>query len=239
MLLFIDESGDLGFDFDKRGTSTHFAITALVLESHGSRKILEKGVERTLKNKINIGKRAKDPTKELKGHKTSIEVKQYLWRQIQACDFSLYVICVRKCDLPAHLRGHQERTYNYLARLIVEKIPLDRADSSVHVEIDKSKNSAERQIFNAYLGKHIEARLNPRVGLTMLHVKSEDSKAIQAVDMLCWGITRKYALGDSTWYDSFRERIALEICDPFETTRGADGQRPLEKSTLAGQNPEA
>lgn len=228
MLLFIDESGDLGFDLEKRGTSSHFVITALVLEDHGDRKILEKGVERTLKNRINVGKKGKNPTLELKGHKTSIEVKRYFWRQVLKCKFGLYVLCLKKSGVPSHLRAGPERLYNYLARLVVDSIPLHRAASSVHVEIDRSKGGAEREIFDAYLRQHIEARIDPRVRLSMYHARSEQSKSIQAADMFCWGVARKYWADDSAWYDVFRERIAAELCDPFETSRGADEQRPLE-----------
>ena len=90
MLIFIDETGDLGFDFTKKGTSSHFVITALVLSDHHQRKALENGVARTIRRKINVGKKAKKrPAQELKGRRTSLEVKQYFWRQVEGLGFRL------------------------------------------------------------------------------------------------------------------------------------------------------
>jgi hypothetical protein len=75
MLIFIDETGDLGFDFSKPGTSSHFVITALVLAQDKLRKALEGAVARTIKNKMNVGKRGKKkPTAELKGRATVLPI---------------------------------------------------------------------------------------------------------------------------------------------------------------------
>jgi len=43
--IFLDESGDLGFNFKKKGTSDFFIITFLFLDE--SKKSLEKIVKRT------------------------------------------------------------------------------------------------------------------------------------------------------------------------------------------------
>lgn len=211
MLIFIDETGNLGFDFSKKGTSSHFVITALVLADQPQRRALEKAVERTLKNKVNVGKKVKKhPVHELKGRDTAFAVKEYFWRQVQAVPFTLYAIALNKERGYPALQQQKERLYNYLARLLIDRIPLDPCGPTVHVEIDKSKGRRERTEFNAYLEHHLKGRIAPKVPLSIYHMLSEQSKAIQATDLFSWGIARKYERGDQAWYDVFCQGIAFE-----------------------------
>jgi hypothetical protein len=57
MHIYLDESGDLGFEFQNKNPSSHFIITLLVCENQESAKIIKKAVEKTLKNKINAKKK--------------------------------------------------------------------------------------------------------------------------------------------------------------------------------------
>jgi hydroxymethylpyrimidine/phosphomethylpyrimidine kinase len=69
MFIFVDESGDLGFDFTKKGTSSHFAITLLVCKNQDVVKSFNQAVKRTLKNKL---KAKRKNIFELKGWDTTI-----------------------------------------------------------------------------------------------------------------------------------------------------------------------
>lgn len=212
MLIFIDETGDLGFDFTKRGTSSHFVITALVVAEHAQRRALEKAVARTLRKKVNVGKKGKkQPVHELKGRKTSPEVKRYFLREAQKVPLRLYSVALNKERVYPELQRQKERLYNFVARLLVDQIPIEEAAGSLHVEIDKSKGRRERQEFNLYLQQHIKARLAPTVRLSIYHMLSEESKGIQAADMFSWGIARKYTRGDTAWYELFKGAIAYEL----------------------------
>jgi hypothetical protein len=53
MFIYLDESGDLGFDFTKSKTTRHFVITLLVCDGRSVHVQFEKAVRRTLKNKLN------------------------------------------------------------------------------------------------------------------------------------------------------------------------------------------
>lgn len=54
MIIFLDESGDLGFDFSRKKTTKKFIITLLVCNSDSVRKEFTKAVRRTLKNKFKL-----------------------------------------------------------------------------------------------------------------------------------------------------------------------------------------
>jgi hypothetical protein len=69
--LYLDESGDLGFDFTKQ-SSEHLTICILATSQYETVQKIHTAVKRTLKH-IN---RRKGSTSELKGAKTDIKTKR-------------------------------------------------------------------------------------------------------------------------------------------------------------------
>jgi len=79
--LYLDESGDLGTQFQNSGTSQYLVITVLAIEGEVARKSVEKAIERTMKNKLrkNPRRRSRYAT-ELKGTNTELTDKRYFYR---------------------------------------------------------------------------------------------------------------------------------------------------------------
>ena len=48
------------------------------------------------------------------------------------------------------------------------------------------------------------------VPFNISHIRSHESYGIQAVDLFCWGIYRKYVHHDEEWYDVFQDKIVYE-----------------------------
>jgi hypothetical protein len=48
------------------------------------------------------------------------------------------------------------------------------------------------------------------VTLNIEHETSHCNTGLQAVDLFCWGIFRKYALSDVKWYNVFQKQIIWE-----------------------------
>jgi hypothetical protein len=84
MFIFLDESGDLGFDFTNKKPSTHFVITLLVCRDSKTVQVIEKSIARTLKNKVNLKAGTKKIKHELKGTEATLQAKQYFYRNISA-----------------------------------------------------------------------------------------------------------------------------------------------------------
>ncbi len=59
MIIYLDESGDLGFDFVNKKPSQKFVITLLVCRNKGAVDAFKGAVRRTLKNKLNHKKKNK------------------------------------------------------------------------------------------------------------------------------------------------------------------------------------
>ncbi|MFH1504089.1 MAG: DUF3800 domain-containing protein [Candidatus Omnitrophota bacterium] len=203
--LYLDESGDLGFDFVNKKPSKFFTITILTINGIDKNRALINAVKRTLKRKLKMKKLKRKASPELKGYKTSLEVKKYFYRQISGSNFRLYSLTLNKKRLYEKLTKEKERVYNYLARLVLEKVPFEKATTRVELIVDKSKSRPEIKEFNSYIVGQVQSRLDPKVPLDIYHYLSHENLGLQAVDIFCWGIFRKYENKDFSWFNVFSE----------------------------------
>lgn len=122
MYVFIDETGDLGFDFQKSKTSKFFTIAALVCEDAKSAKIIYNAVKKTLNNKVNRKKNRKNLRNELKGNNTDISIKKYFYKRVQACpSWRLYSVTLNKALLlqKTNFLPNHHRIYNTLTHQLL------------------------------------------------------------------------------------------------------------------------
>lgn len=209
MYIYLDESGDLGFDFSKRGTSRYFVITLLVCHHQAAQKSIVQAIRRTVKNKINVRKKRIGKPCELKGTNTTLAQKDYFYRHIKSSDWALYAMVLNKRRLVREGISHS-KIYNFLSRHIIEKLPLSDVTVNVRLVVDKSKNVADVFEFNHYIRSYVEGALPLRTGFTVEHLDSCEDACLQAVDLFCWGIARKYKNNDTEWYDEFKGKIEFE-----------------------------
>jgi len=207
--LFLDESGDLGFDFNKPGTTKYFVVTVLVLPSTAAKRAMEKAVERTVKLKVRRGKKY-EPLVELKGSKAAKPVKKYFYRQLEELDFSVYAIIIDKPKLPEFMSQSKARLYNYLARKIIDRIPFEQAQGRIFITLDRNKALLEFNDFNRFLLMHVEGVTDPKIPIEIFHADSAATKGLQAVDMLASAIFHKYEWDDPEWYEKFEQKITWE-----------------------------
>jgi hypothetical protein len=213
--LYLDESGNLGHEFQSTGVSRHFVITILEIPDDGAKKAIEKAIERTMKNKIRgKSKLQRNLITELKGAKTSFAFKNYFYSQVASVPFKLYAVILDKKRFVNHLQVNENRVYNFVAHLAIKEFPLERATPRVTLVLDRSKSKPEIRAFNQYLLNQLEARLPPQIPLDIFHDDSQKNKPIQAVDLFAWGIYRKYEAGDTEWYEVFRSKIVYEHVYP-------------------------
>lgn len=210
MFIYLDESGDLGFDFTKGGTSRFFVITLLVLQTHEETRRLAKAVERTLKNKVRRGRKKRGQAVELKGSKTEFAIKAYLWEKLRQIEFGVYSLILNKARVFDELRLDKGRLYNYISRLLIERCPFTQTRGKIILTLDKSKDQKEIIEFNRYLLLQIQKQLPPAASIEIYHRTSHESSGIQATDLFSWGIFRKYEREDIRGYSLFKKKIVFE-----------------------------
>jgi hypothetical protein len=209
LYLFLDESGDLGFDFVQKKPSEHFVVTILAIKGDENRKKLAKAVARTLRKKLNPKNKVKAP-QELKGMDTSLQVKQYFIRQADSVDFSLYTVVIPKRKLFFKLAENKGKVYDFITQILLKFIPLEEANQKVILTLDRSKNKHAVKEFNEHTAKHLRDRLSQKVPLKIYHENSQELNELQAVDLFAWGIFRKHEKKDMEWYRLFQGHIRVE-----------------------------
>ena len=210
LYLYLDESGDLGFDFVIKKPSKFFTIMVLMLKGQKNNRELINAVRHTLKRKLKKKKLFKTSGCELKGSNVSIDVKKYFYEQVKDIDFKLYALTLNKKRVYQSLMKEKERIYNYIARLVLKQIDFNNAEVNVNLILDKSKGKPEISEFNSYIFREIQAKLNPQIPLHISHALSHENLGLQAVDMFVWGIFRKYERKDLEWSRLFQNRVVFD-----------------------------
>ncbi|MFC1513293.1 DUF3800 domain-containing protein [Thermodesulfobacteriota bacterium] len=212
MIIYLDESGDLGFDFNGKNPSQKFVITLLVCDGQEVSRGLKKAIRRTIKNKLNKKKTNRRVVQELKGTQTTITVKKYFFGQCPDDGWRIYTIALNKKRVNGNLQSAvgKKKLYNFLARILLQQVDLAAPANAVTLVIDKSKNKDEIADFNDYVSNQLEALLPLDVPLNIYHERSHENTGLQAVDLFCWGIFRKYEQEDVQWYREFGAKIAYE-----------------------------
>lgn len=210
LYLYLDESGDLGFDFVTKNPSKFFVVTILVVQGQDNNRQIINGVRKTIQRKLNPPGKRKRLVQELKGTGTILEIKKYFYNQLKDINFKIYTIILNKKRVYKDLAGKKNRLYNYVTRLILEKIPFEDATVKVDLIIDKSKGKSEISNFNSYIQYNLEARISPLVSLYINHIDSCENGCLQAVDMFSYGIFEGYERRKWDWFNTFKEKIAYK-----------------------------
>jgi len=208
--LYLDESGDLGFDFVNKRPSRFFTVCVMAVSHRQTNLALKQALRRTLRRKLNPPKKRSRIVEELKGSGTTLAVKQYAWRLVAGLDFGIYAMTLNKRRVYERLIQEKERIYNYVARQVIDEIPLGGVLAGVQLVVDRSKSQRQIADFNQYIERQLQSRLEPGVALDFVHGDSREWAGLQWADVFAWGIHRKHEHRDLAWFDEFRSKVRFD-----------------------------
>lgn len=204
--IFLDESGDLGFDFSKKRTSKFFVITFLITES---KKPIEKIIKKThseLKQKI------KRRIGILHAVKEKPITRQRLLKRLIEKDCFILTIYLNKKRVYTKLQDEKVVLYNYVTNILLDRIYTKKIISSQKI----IELIASRKETNKFLNENLKNYLcnkvkNKHKAMIDIKIKSPaEEKSLQAVDFVSWAIFRKYEYGDDSYYNIIKEKIKEE-----------------------------
>ena len=157
--IFLDESGNLGFDFSKKKTTNYFVITFLFVKSKSSIESIIKKVFRTL------------PKKGLKSHsgvlhafKEKPKTRIKLLSLLNEKDISIIAIFLNKRKVYTKLHDEKHVLYNYVANILLDRVytkKLIPLDQPIHLVASKREtNKFLNQNFKYYLKTQVENKHN-------------------------------------------------------------------------------
>lgn len=202
--IFMDESGDLGFDFTKGGTTSYFLITFLFTQHKRSIEKCVKKVHKGLKKKYRkIG--------VLHAYKEEPITRKRLLYLLSKKDCRIMTILLNKKKVYTRLHDEKAVLYNYITNILLDRIFSKKLLPSSSYQIVASRKETNRflnQNFKSFLSDQVAVNHNVEINI-QIKTPSEE-KCLQAVDFVSWAIFRKYENGDDTYYKIIKERIVEE-----------------------------
>lgn len=204
--IFMDESGDLGFDFEKQGTTTHFLITFLFSKKRRNiEKCVKKvhgGLRRKYKKKIGV----------LHAYIEEPVTRKRLLSLLAEKDCKIMTILLNKKKVYTNLQDEKPVLYNYVTNILLDRIFSKKlVPPGERIEIIASRKETSKFLnlnFRSYLQHQIVNNHNAKVSVSIK--TPAEQKELQAVDFVSWAIFRKYEYNDDTYYNLIRSRIVEE-----------------------------
>jgi len=204
--IFLDESGDLGFNFEKKRTSKFFVITVLFVEQ---KRAIEK-----LVRKIHSGLRKKYKVKSSILHATKEEPANIarVCRGLADKNCKIMTIYLDKSKVYTNLRDEKHILYNYIVNILLDRIInhrlVSKKDGITLIASRRETNKFLNQNFRDYLCRQIK---NNHGSELKVEIKTPaEEKCLQAVDIASWAIFRKYEYGDDSYYQKLKAVIVEE-----------------------------
>lgn len=204
--IFMDESGDLGFDFRKKGTSRNFIITFVFAPN---KRALEKcvkkiylGILRTQKKRSGVLHAVSErPITRIRLLKCLVDV-----------DCAIITIKLNKQKVYTHLQDEKQVLYNYITNILLDRIMTKKlVDLSQTIVLVASRRETNK-FFNENFKTYLSSQLSKKHKFTLnVEIKTPSAeKSLQATDFICWAIFRKYEHGDESYYDLIKGKILEE-----------------------------
>lgn len=204
--IFLDESGDLGFNFKKKKTSKIFVITCLFAEN---KRPLEKIVRKTYSE---LRKKHKRKFGVLHAVKEKPITRQRLLKRLTEKECAIMTIYLNKKRVHTKLQDEKAVLYNYVANIL-----LDRIYSKKIISVDnRIELIASRRETNKFLNENFKNYLNDQIkNRHKIEIRVDiktpaEEKSLQAVDFVSWAIFRKYEHEDDGYYNLIKNKIVEE-----------------------------
>lgn len=183
MLVFIDDSGDPGFKFDK-GSTAFFVIACIIFSDD-----LE--VERTGVSIKELKRALKFPDEvEFKFNKSSRKIRERFLRSVNGFDFKIRCLVIDKRIIKSDkLKNDKNSFYSYAIKSL-----LGNSGGSIlnaKIRIDGSGDRVFRKRFLTYLRKQLNTKQKKIIENCKL-VDSKSNVLIQMVDMIAGSIKRSH-----------------------------------------------
>lgn len=204
--ILLDESGDLGFDFTRKGTTNYFLITFLFCQN---KRPIEKCIKKTY---ATLRKKYKKQGKILHAYTENPITRQRLLRCIAGKDCCVLVICLNKRKVYTKLHDEKQVLYNYVTNILLDRI-FTKKLVSLEEKIILIASKRETSVFlNENFKSYLKNKaLNTHKVDLQIEIKTPfEDKALQAVDFISWAVFRKYEYRDESYYEMIRKKIVEE-----------------------------
>jgi hypothetical protein len=198
-----DESGDLGFDFSKEGTSKHLIITLMIAEDKRPVSALVKKVFKTLPP----ARKHKSGGELHARYEKEITVKRLL-SALATKDIKIASMRLDKRKLL--ISGNPNELYTSVVISLINRLYSDgHISDNDSISLIASRRNTSKYL-NERFSESVVNRATGKFNFKVSIVKPYDDKCLQAVDFVSWAFWQKYEKGDSTYFDIISDKVISE-----------------------------
>ncbi len=199
--IFVDESGDLGFDNTKHKSSKNFIITFIFTND---KKTLDKIVKKTF---------AKLHKAEIKKHhgvlhayKESNKTREIVLNLIKKSDdIKIMYIMLNKQKVYTRLRNQTQILYNYVTNTLLDRLlskNLIPTDEIVYlIASQRETNKFYNNNFKKYLAQQNQIKIKVEIAYP------NKERGLQVADMVSWAIFRALEHKEHKYQDIIKSKI--------------------------------
>ena len=201
--IYFDESGDLGFDFSKQGTSNHFSIAFMII---GDKRPISALVKKVFKSLPPTARLRSGGALHARYEKTSTVTK--LLKALAKKDVSVATIRLNKRKLL--ISSNPNELYSSIVISLINRL---YADDHFKGEENINLIASQRNTNKSLNTRFTECVVDKTPGGTKFNVsivKPADDKCLQAADFISWAFWQKYEKGNNNFTDIFANKIICE-----------------------------
>ena len=205
MYIYLDESGDLGFN---ERSSKHYVIA--VLATHDP-KTIENALKRYRTKIRTTSSKKYRKLGEFKFNKAPDNVKISILNIITSKDVKLGYVHVEKKQVYPRLHEKKNEFYAYVCKELLYRFLIEPHDpKKIHLIVDRQFAEKHRENFNNYLGWKIAELLGEAEVLNIAHRDSHQEPCLQAVDLVCGAIYRCYNRHDPKYFEIIKNKCIVK-----------------------------
>jgi len=204
--VFLDESGDLGFDLTKARTSRNFVVAILVCDDVQPinklvRQVFQGFSKTDLKHHHGV----------LHAYSENDKTRRKILSLLAVNNVGILIIRLDK-NQAFFQQDEKHLLYNHIVNVVLDRL-IDKGiisvDETVHVVASQRETS---HVLNANFGSYLASKAAEQhsVRLDVQIKPTSAEKGLQVVDCLSWSFFRKYEHGDSTYADLVASRVIEE-----------------------------
>ncbi len=203
--IFMDESGDLGFDFTKK-CSKYFIVTFLFSEE---KKPLEKIIKKIFswlsKKSIKVSWWVLHCTKE------KPETRKKLYSLCLNWDMVIMAIYLKKSKVYSHLHNQKHILYNYIVNILLDRIITKHFFLKQNkIDFIASRRETNKIINENFLWYLTNKTKFHKIDINFFIKTPNQEKWLQIVDFMSWAIYQKYENQNEYYYHQIKKIIIEE-----------------------------
>lgn len=201
MLVFIDDSGDPGFQ-TKKGSSAIFVICLVIFDDDLEAEKTSVAIKE-LRRKLKVS-----DFYEFKFNKSDTRFKKAFFNTVKSYKYRIRAIVVEKeLIFSLRLKNYKENFYNY----IIMQVLRQSKGHVIHAKLkfDKRGEKAIRDQLRVYLSRELDNK-NNNIFSDLKFVDSKQNTLIQLADMIAGSIFTSYTRNNKVYLDILRKSDKIE-----------------------------